>query len=255
MLIIISPAKRLDFSNNSSVSKFEKPLFLKQSQKLVDIMRKKTVKEIAELMSLSDKLAQLNKERYQNFKTPFNLQNAKQAIFAFKGDVYQGMNVDTFEKKDIEYAQRHLRILSGLYGVLSPLDLIMPYRLEMGTRLKIGNDPDLYHYWRESVTQEMNSRLSSGKHNALINLASREYSRVVDFSRFKKPVVTPVFKEKQKGTYKIIGIFAKKARGMMSRHILLNRIKTVDDIKSFKEEGYRFNKKMSSESEMVFCRG
>ena len=254
MLIVISPAKRLDFTDKPAVSDFTKPLFLKQTCLLADIMKKKTARDIAKLMNLSGPLAKLNKERYQNFKTPFDTINAKQAIFAFKGDVYQGMDVKQFDRKDIKYAQDHLRILSGFYGLLSPLDLIMPYRLEMGVRLKIGKMADLYHYWRDLVTKEIDKQLLSNKNKVLVNLASKEYFKVVDFNQLKRPVITPVFKEKQKGTYKIIGIFAKKARGVMSRHILLNRIKSVDEIKSFNEEGYRFNKTMSSDTELVFCR-
>ena len=254
MLIVISPAKKLDYSGPCSCSDFTNPLFLKQTRFLVGLMKKKTTSDIAKLMNLSDSLAKLNKERFNNFKTPFKKGSARQAIYAFKGDVYRGLEIERFSKRDIEYTQNHLRILSGLYGLLSPLDLMMPYRLEMGTKLKIRDKSNLYHYWQDLITKEIDNQLNAGKHTALINLASKEYSQAIDFTKLKKPIITPVFKQKQKGVYKIIGIFAKKARGMMTAHILLNKIKSIDSIKTFKEDGYRFHKNLSTDNEWVFCR-
>ena len=250
MLIILSPAKKMDFERPIPVLDHTQPVFMKKTWKLVSLLKKKDASFLASLMKLSNQLAQLNNQRYKDFtKTP---RNARQALFVFDGDVYRGLNIERFKKKDITHAQKHLRILSGLYGLLSPLDLIQAYRLEMGVKFHVDEYKDLYGYWRDSLTKEIQQQLK--KHKYLINLASKEYSSAIDFSSIEKPIITPIFKEKRKGTLKIIGLFAKKARGMLARHILLKRMKTLDDIKEFDEEGYRFNKDISSSSELVFCR-
>lgn len=252
MLIIVSPAKKLNFDDASPVDHFTQPAYLEKSQQLINILKKKSSIEIASLMKLSDKLTQLNVARYQNFKTPFNSKNAKQAIYTFRGDTYVGFNADTLSIDDIDYAQDHMRILSGLYGMLAPLDLMQPYRLEMGTRLPSNEGKDLYQFWQKTLTHDLNKLLK--KESTLINLASKEYFSAVDFKGIKGQIITPVFKEKKGDTYKIIGIMAKRARGMMSRYIVENRIEDVEKIKQFSEDNYRYNAKASTDNEFVFLK-
>lgn len=253
MLIIVSPAKKLNFDDAAPVDHYTHPAYLKKSQQLIDELRKQSPAGISGLMKLSDKLTALNVARYKDFTTPFTPQNAKQAIYTFRGDTYVGFSADTLGIKDIEYAQDHMRILSGLYGMLAPLDLMQPYRLEMGTRLPCGDSKDLYSFWRQTLTNDINKLLK--KEKLLINLASKEYFTAIDFSAIKGNIITPVFKEKKGDDYKIIGIMAKRARGMMSRYIVENRIEDVENIKAFSEDRYRFNADVSSENELVFMRG
>lgn len=253
MHIIISPAKKLNEGFALANLKATQPQFLSQSQSLINILQEKDSFDIASLMKLSIKLADLNVSRYQSWHTPFTADNAKQALFSFAGDVYQGLNADSLSSEDIDFAQAHLRILSGLYGVLRPLDLMQPYRLEMGTRLANPKGSNLYDFWGEQITTQLNSELN--KNDTLINLASNEYFKVIKPKLLHANIITPTFKENKAGTYKIVGIYAKKARGLMSRFIIQNRITNASDIKAFDMDGYIYNANMSDAKTWVFSRG
>jgi len=250
--MIVSPAKKLDFDSAAPIEKYNQPEFIETSKKLIKDLKKLKSTDLQKLMGISENLAKLNLERYQNFKTPFDLKNSKQAIFAFKGDTYVGLDIDSLDKKDIDYADKNLRILSGLYGVLKPLDLMQAYRLEMGTSFGIGSNKNLYELWRETNTRAIESDLK-GK-NALVNLASKEYFSSIDFKALTKPVITPVFKEEKNGKLKIISFNAKRARGMMANFIIKNKIKDADDLENFNMDNYKFDKSLSSKSELVFRR-
>jgi hypothetical protein len=253
MLMVISPAKTLDFETAAVTSTFTQPRYLDDSAKLIERLRKMSTADIASLMKLSDKLAGLNAARYESWQTPFNVENAKQAVLAFKGDVYTGLDADSLDDAGFEFAQKHLRILSGLYGVLKPLDLIQPYRLEMGTKLDNSGGKDLYAFWgsklRDSLQQD--EALHDG---VLINLASNEYFKAVEAKKLKARIITPVFKDWKNGQYKMISFYAKKARGLMSRYIIDNKLTEPDAIKLFDYEGYRFSEDMSKSDEWVFIR-
>jgi cytoplasmic iron level regulating protein YaaA (DUF328/UPF0246 family) len=253
MIVIISPSKTLDFSGKSK-GEYTIPDFLENSIELLKVLCKLTVSEIAELMDLSEKLAVLNYRRYHDFSIPFTLENSRQAIYAFKGDVYEGLDAEAFTQEDIKYAQSHLRIISGLYGLLRPLDLIQPYRLEMGIKLSNQNYKNLYEYWGNKITVKLNDLLKSGENNLLVNLASTEYFKVLNPKLFNARLVTPVFKERKNREYKVIPIFAKKARGFMASYIIKHRVENSDDIKQFREDGYGFNPNLSTETELVFTR-
>jgi cytoplasmic iron level regulating protein YaaA (DUF328/UPF0246 family) len=255
MLTVISPAKKLDFETIPGTSDSTTPDFLDQSRKLVRNLREYSEIDLMELMNISQKIAELNFNRYAQWKTPFNAKNAAQAIFAFRGDVYAGLDADTLGKKDLDFAQKHLRILSGLYGVLRPLDLMQAYRLEMGTRLTNDRGKNLYEFWGNRITDKINEELSSHRSRTLVNLASNEYFKAVNSSSLIGSLVTPAFKEKKNGSYKMIGIHAKKARGLMSRFMITNRIDKPDDLKEFDVDGYRFNAGLSDDSNWVFTRG
>ena len=255
--MVLSPAKKLDFETSCPLDNFSDPLFLEKTTLLVKELKKKSPHELSQLMKISEKLGQLNAERYKGFKTPFNREKAKQAIFAFTGDTYKGLDVSKFNAKDLQYAQKSLRVLSGLYGLLSPLDLILPYRLEMGTKFGPKGFKNLYEFWQETLTEEINALAKKSKSKCLLNLASKEYFSVLDEKKLKIPVIHPVFKEAKKGAnedFKVIGLFSKRARGMMARHVIRERIKDVSSLESFKESGYKFSKKDSSEKELVFYR-
>ena len=252
MLVIVSPAKKLDFESNAPVDKFIGPKFLDKSKKLITELKKKKPAEISKLMKLSETLTNLNVQRYKDFKTPFTIANSKQAMFAFMGDTYVGLSAKTMNKTQINYAQDHLRILSGLYGILSPLELIQPYRLEMGTRFPCEGSKNLYEYWKSDLTKEINSLLK--KEKVLINCASNEYSSAIDFSKIEGRVITPVFKQKKGDEFKVVGLFAKRARGMMARFVIDNKVKNVEDLKSFDIDGYKFSLSKSTDSEFVFTR-
>lgn len=254
MLIVISPAKKLDYESPSKAKKFTIPGFLDDSASLIKTLRQYSAIDLAELMNLSMKLAELNFDRYYQWKKDYDETEAKQCLLAFKGDVYAGMDAESFNQKDFDFAQSHLRILSGLYGLLRPLDLMMPYRLEMGTRLPNERGNNLYEFWGETITQAINKQLKAQKDNVLINLASNEYFKSVKPKLIEGRIITPQFKENKNGTYKMIGIYAKKARGLMSRYILLNRLKDPEEIKKFDLEGYAFNASLSKENEWVFTR-
>ncbi|PIK15796.1 peroxide stress protein YaaA [Halobacteriovorax sp. JY17] len=253
MLVIVSPAKKLDFETSSPISDFVEPKFIEKSKELIRDLRKCSPAEVSKMMKLSEALTDLNVQRYKSFKTPFTPKNAKQAIFSFKGDTYVGFDAETLSAPQIKYAQKHMRILSGLYGVLSPLELIQPYRLEMGTKFSCNGSKNLYEFWKSDLTSELNSILK--KEKVLVNCASTEYSGAVNFSAIDGRVVTPVFKDKKNDQYKIISFFAKKARGMMARYIVENKVTEVEDLKNFGSDGYAFSESMSSENEFVFTRG
>ena len=257
MLILISPAKTLDFETPSKIESFSKPAFLSDAEVLVEQLQKLSAAEISALMKISDKLGVLNASRYQTWQN-FDSITAKQALLAFQGDVYQGLDADSFSQSDFEFAQEHLRILSGLYGVLRPLDLIQPYRLEMGTKLahaKLQLSADtLYDFWQDKLTQAINQQLDKLDNQTIINLASNEYFKAVKPKLLTENIVTPVFKDWKDGKYKIISFYAKKARGMMTAFIIKNRLNNPEDIKDFAEAGYSFDGELSSDNNFVFTR-
>ncbi len=254
MLIVISPAKTLDFETPPITEQFSQPAYLEQSHTLIDTLQTLSVQDVASLMKLSDKLASLNVARFNSWKPPFSLDNAKQALLAFKGDVYTGLDAESLSEDDISYAQQHLRILSGLYGVLQPLDLIQPYRLEMGTKLENPGGKDLYQFWDLTLCQRLNDELSSAAEPVLINLASNEYFKAVRSKQIKARIITPQFKDWKNGQYKMISFYAKKARGLMSRFIIQNRLEDPEQIKQFDLEGYRFAPEQSQGDDWVFLR-
>ena len=254
MLMVISPAKTLDFASPSPTSRATAPVLLEQAAELVDTLRDYSPDDLVELMGVSHKLGELNNKRYLDWARPFTKKNAKQALLAFRGDVYTGLDADSFSAADFDFAQQHLRILSGLYGVLRPLDLIQPYRLEMGTRLATARGANLYDYWDNRITKALNRQLVASRAICLLNLASQEYFKAVDTAALVAPVVTPVFKDFKNGKYKIISFFAKRARGAMSAYIIKNQIVEPERIKKFSDDGYVYDSKSSSDSEWVFLR-
>ena len=254
MILVISPSKTMDFPAQHYPN-HTLPEMVEQSRRLIEGLKKLTPSQVGELMGISEKLAQLNWQRYQDFSLPFSPDNARQAIFAFKGDVYSGVAADTLNAKDIAFAQDHVRILSGLYGVLKPLDLIQPYRLEMGTKLRAGRAQNLYEFWDTLVTEAINRDLQHEKQPVLVNLASDEYFRVIRPETLNGPVLKISFKEKRKGKYKVIGIHAKRARGLMVNYVVSNHLEKIEDLQDFTSEGYVFNGALSSAAELVFCRG
>lgn len=254
MILIISPSKTLDFSSHNQANYYTNSDFVEESFYLIKVLRNLTISEISVLMNLSEKLASLNHTRYLNFTLPFNLNNSRQAIYAFKGDVYDGIEVERFKPTDIDYAQSHLRIISGLYGLLKPLDLIQPYRLEMSTKLTTMYGKNLYEYWRNLITVKLNELLNTKSNKLLVNLASLEYFKVINKKLLQGNLITPIFKERKNQDCKVVPIFAKRARGMMTSYIIKNRIQNISDIKQFNKDGYAFNKSLSNESELVFIR-
>ena len=252
MLVVVSPAKKMDFQTPSDIKEFETPRFLDKAKELAKELKKKSPQDLQKLMGISETLAELNVKRYQTFKPPFSLSNAKQAGLAFQGDTYQGLKFHELDKAHRSFAQKHLRILSGLYGLLGPLDLIQPYRLEMGTKFGIQGSSNLYQVWKEQLTSELNKELKGQK--ALVNCASNEYFSAIDTTKLKAPVITPVFKEEKNGKLKIISFNAKRARGMMARYIIDNKIKDPADLKRFAEDGYSYNEKLSDEHTFTFTR-
>lgn len=252
MKIVLSPAKSLDFESKLPTSKHSEASFLEDSQKLNTILKKKSAKSLSKLMSISDALGQLNYERNQDWSLPFTAANARPAVYAFSGDVYRGLDVYSLPKDKIDFLQDSVRILSGLYGVLKPLDLIQPYRLEMGTRISIGKSKNLYDFWKKKITQKLNEELQNNE--LFVNLASNEYFKAIDTKKLNVPIITPVFKDFKNGEYKTIMTFAKLARGYMTRYILDTKVKTIDDLKGFDYEGYHYSEPMSTEGELVFIR-
>ena len=254
MLTIISPAKTLDYQSPLITTTHTLPECLDSTKQLITVCKKLTSDDLAKLMSISPKLAAVNYERFQNWHPDFNLQNARQAILAFKGDVYEGLHVEDFTDSDLQFAQSHLRILSGLYGLLKPLDLIQPYRLEMGIRLKNGDNTNLYQFWGESLTNKLNEELAKSSQPTLINLASNEYFKAIQVKHLNGKIIQPIFLDKTKDDYKVISFYAKKARGLMSRFIIKNNINNCNDIKSFNLDGYQFDSHRSTELEWYFTR-
>ena len=254
MITLVSPAKKLDFSNTDILSQFSQCDFLKKSQILIDETKNMSISELKSLMKISDKLAEINRERFKQWSIPFTKENAKQAILSFKGDTYIGLNAETFSNKDFEYAQDHFRILSGLYGILRPLDLIQPYRLEMGTKLENPNGSDLYGFWSDQIAKKLNNTLKDHASKVILNCASVEYFKSVDTNTLDATIVSPIFKDVKNGQAKIISFFAKKARGMMARFIIQNRINNSDGILSFNLDGYSYDSSLSMPFEPVFTR-
>lgn len=254
MLIVISPAKSLDFKSEPTTSVYSMPEMLEQSEKLIGKLQKLSPKQISKLMGISADLGELNFQRFQSWQLPFTPENAKQAVLAFNGDVYQGLNAATLPEEILERSQKRLRILSGLYGVLKPLDLIQPHRLEMGTKLKYYKSKNLYEFWNPEITKKINKAISESGSNYLINLASNEYFKSIDKKKLKAEIVTPDFKDLKNGSYKMISFFAKKARGLMTRFILENNIKEVSELQAFDSEGYIFNPRLSKPGNPVFTR-
>lgn len=252
MKIVISPAKTLDFETESPTAQCTEGIFLEEAEKINGALRKKSPKKLVALMGISDKLGNLNWERNQQWKLPFTLKNAKQAVYAFQGEVYIGLDANSIPLEKIGQLQSKLRILSGQYGLLKPLDLIQPYRLEMGTRLKMGRKNNLYEFWGSKITDALNLELHDDE--PFVNLASAEYFKVIKPKRLKVPVITPVFKDYKDGNLKVIGFFAKKARGLMVRYIIDNEINTIEELKGFDYEGYAFDGNLSTDNEFIFTR-
>jgi cytoplasmic iron level regulating protein YaaA (DUF328/UPF0246 family) len=252
MKIVISPAKSLNFEKVLPTANFSESLFLKESRQVHKVLKQKSPKELSELMDISDKLADLNWQRNQDWKTPFSPENARSAVFAFDGDVYTGLDAYSIPIEKLEVLQERLRILSGLYGLLKPLDLMQAYRLEMGTKLPIGESKNLYEFWKPTIAKALNKELQKGE--LFVNLASNEYFSAVDVKALKVPVITPEFKDYKDGKLKIISFFAKKARGMMVRYIIDTNAETIEDLKGFDYEGYRFDANLSKGNHLVFTR-
>jgi len=254
MKIIISPAKKIDSSKNRNDIPYSEPYFLDKSIELVNILKDFSPTELSRLMGVSANLGLLNADRYLSWSFPFNLNNAKQAILSFKGSVFSAMNPDDFNKTDFDFAQKKIRILSGLYGILKPLDLIQPYRLEMGTKIRTENAKDLYQFWRETLTCNLAEEIADEKTRCLLNLASNEYSKSLMLKELGARIITPIFKDFKDGKLKVISFFAKKARGNMCRYIIKNKINSYKKVIDFSEEGYIFDKDLSSDSEFIFVR-
>ena len=254
MLIVVSPAKSLDFDSKARTRKFTEPEYLAESSELVGQLQQLSPEDFSELMHISSDLGELNHERYANWHTPFDLKNAKQALFAFKGDVYIGMDAEKFSTADLNFAQKHLRILSGLYGLLRPLDLMQPYRLEMGSKFKNARGSNLYQFWDTKLTENLNSLLAQDKKPVLLNLASKEYFSAIKPAALNAEIISPVFKDFSNGKYKILSFFAKKARGSMAAYVIQNKIKNPNKLRDFDLEGYRYSEEESTRSQPVFLR-
>ncbi len=253
MIVLLSPAKTLD-ETAPDYQGYSTPRFLPESDKLVNTLKKKSARSLKKLMGVSDAIATLNVERFQSFETPFSLDNAKQALFAFKGDVYLGLEAESFTEEDIAFAQKHLRILSGLYGLLRPLDLMQPYRLEMGTPLKQGRKKNLYQFWDTKITELINDDLEESGDDLIVNLASKEYFHSVKPAELKGKLINVQFKELRNGQYKVISFNAKKARGAMARLLITNRITDIDAMKTLEVDGYQFNPTLSKPHELYFTK-
>ncbi|SJL82170.1 peroxide stress protein YaaA [Vibrio palustris] len=254
MLIVVSPAKTLDYESPLPTQEHTQPEFIEQSAELIDVCQKLSPQDISNLMKVSDKIAGLNVARFAQWSKQFDFDNSRQAIFAFKGDVYTGLDANSLSTDALHYAQDHLRMLSGLYGLLKPLDLMQPYRLEMGTKLENTRGSNLYQFWDNLITEKLNDVLAQQGSEVLVNLASNEYFKAVKPKNLKGRVVTPVFRDCKNGQYKVISFYAKKARGMMARYIIENQIESVEDLKAFDTAGYYFVAAESSDKELVFKR-
>ncbi|WP_019616250.1 peroxide stress protein YaaA [Psychromonas ossibalaenae] len=254
MLVVLSPAKTLDYENPAPFPAFSQPELLTESQQLISRCVQLSMQDIASLMKVSDKIAGLNAARFAQWHTPFSLDNAKQAVFAFQGDVYSGLQAHTLTEQSLNYAQEHLRILSGLYGLLKPLDLMQAYRLEMGTKLDNKRGANLYQFWGSIITDTLNAALRKQGDNLLINLASNEYFKSVKKKEFAGQIITPVFKDQKNGQYKIISFYAKKARGLMARYIIEHQLTELKQLQAFDVDGYYFVESESTATELVFYR-
>jgi cytoplasmic iron level regulating protein YaaA (DUF328/UPF0246 family) len=253
MIYLLSPAKTLDYESEQPSVRTTMPRFLDHSSELAEIMKEMTPAELEKLMGISSKLAELNAQRFDDWRADYSKPEARQAILAFKGDVYQGLDVESWEKDDFAAAQKSIRILSGLYGILRPLDLMLPYRLEMGTKLTNARGPNLYHFWGSLLTESLNKELKGDK-DAVINLASNEYFSAIKSKELKSPVITPVFKDWKNGKYKVISFFAKKARGQMAAWAIQKKISQPAGLKKFVGGGYKFDEALSDAHTLVFTR-
>lgn len=254
MLIVVSPAKTLDYESPLATTTYTQPELTEHASELIEVCRELTPMDIASLMKVSDKIAGLNAARFAEWQPAFTPDNARQAILAFKGDVYTGLAAETMSEEDFAYAQQHLRMLSGLYGLLRPLDLMQPYRLEMGTKLANPRGTNLYQFWGSIITDKLNTALAEQGDNILVNLASNEYFKAVKLKQLDGQVITPVFKDCKNGQYKVISFYAKKARGMMARYIIDNKVDSVEGLKQFDVAGYYFVPEESTDKELVFKR-
>ncbi|MGF1699703.1 peroxide stress protein YaaA [Photobacterium makurazakiensis] len=254
MLIVVSPAKTLDYESPLVTQTYTQPELVDHSAELIDVCRELTPAQIASLMKVSDKIAGLNAARFAEWTPEFSFENARQAILAFKGDVYTGLAAETMDEGEFAYAQQHLRMLSGLYGLLKPLDLMQPYRLEMGTKLANQRGTNLYQFWGDIITDKLNAALVEQGDNILVNLASNEYFKSVKPKKLNGQIITPVFKDCKNGTYKVISFYAKKARGMMARYILDNKVNSIEALQAFDTAGYYFVPAESTATELVFKR-
>lgn len=254
MLILISPAKTLDFETPAATGKTSQPALLDRSTELVDRLKGLSGKKLSDLMGMSAKLGELNQARYADWHTPFTKSNAKQALLAFKGDVYTGLEADSFSKSEFDYAQKHLRILSGLYGVLRPLDLIQPYRLEMGTKFATDKGKNLYEFWGGDITAAINKQLKALKTDVVLNLASNEYFKAINRKELNAEIVAPAFKDLSKGQYRMISFFAKKARGQMAAWVIHNEVTDPARLKKYRVDGYRYNAELSTPASPTFTR-
>lgn len=254
MLILISPAKTLDYQSPLATERFTQPALLEHSQQLIKTARTLSAPQIKKLMGISDKLADLNATRFHDWQPDFTPENARQALLAFKGDVYTGLQAETFSDADFDFAQKHLRMLSGLYGVLRPLDLMQPYRLEMGIRFENERGKDLYQFWGDIITDTLNETLAQQGDEIVVNLASDEYFRAVKPKKLNARIIKPVFLDEKNGTFKVISFYAKKARGLMSRYIIEQRLTKPEQLTGFDREGYFFDEAASTPDELVFKR-
>ena len=255
MITILSPAKRLNYTDPVLTDKYSIPTYLEESEIIMNKLKKLSISGIKKLMNINDSLAEMNHERFQNWKPDFDLQVARQAIATFKGDVYLGIDVQSYQEEDLTIAQKMIRILSGLHGILKPLDLIRPYRLEMGTNIKIGRSKNLYDFWGNKILESIESDPAFKKDRTIVNLASQEYFSAIPISKFTGRIIVPTFKEYKNGNYRPIHIFLKKARGYMTSYIVKNRIDDPDSLKLFNWEGYEYNDQLSKEDNWVFTRG
>jgi len=255
MIALVSPAKSLDFKSSSPISIYSESEFLDKSKELVDVLKTYSPSQISKLMKISLDLGTLNCERYQDWKRPFKVENAKQSIFAFTGDVYKGLDAVSMSEKNLKFSQKHFRILSGLYGMLKPLDLIQAYRLEMGTKMQFSEQhSNLYSFWNETLTDKLNSELKETKSSYILNLASNEYAKAINFKNIQAEVISPVFKDWKNGEYKIISFYAKKARGLMGRYFIDNELSCPEELKAFDYEGYTFDPNLSKDKPFTFTR-
>lgn len=254
MLIILSPAKTVNFDRKYEDTSYTQPIFKEEAAVLIKKLREYDPWELARFMKVSNQIAEATFRKHMAWNEDHNNSNSKQAVLAYYGIVFQALKADDFEAEDIEFAQKSLRILSGLYGILRPTDLIQPYRLEMGHKLENSKGSNLYNFWQDIITDHFNEEIDKHPDNTLVNLASKEYSSAINFNRFRGKVITPVFKEYNKGKYKIVTVSAKRARGLMARYIIKNKIQVVEDLKNFEEEGYYFEESKSTASEWVFLR-
>ena len=252
-MILLSPAKTLDFSDNRA-DHFTLPRMMSPTKELVSLLKKKQAADLMDLMHISENLGTLNYERYQHFSLPFNEENAKQAVLAFKGDVYTGLEASSLSPSELGYAQNHLRILSGLYGLLRPLDLMQAYRLEMGTKLENKRGKNLYEFWGDRITKLLNEDLAENASEAVLNLASKEYFSALQARKLKAPLIDVDFKEDRDGKLKVISFNAKKARGSMAGMIIRNQVETLEDLKQLEVDGYRFNEGISKPNHLIFTK-